>query len=92
MKLINFVEWLEEDSFWQAEIVQIVAKTMPSGDLELDLIPRSGNYTIQFGRIEKVEQKLDKLLRFYEEGLNNRGWDCYSIINVKYDGQVVCSK
>lgn len=92
LKLINFVEWLEEDSFWQAEIVQIVAKTMPSGDLELDLIPRSGNYTIQFGRIEKVEQKLDKLLRFYEEGLNNRGWDCYSIINVKYDGQVVCSK
>ena len=92
LKLINFVEWIERHSFWSSEIVQIVVRTMPSGDMELDLIPRSGNYTIQFGRIEKVEQKLDKLLRFYEEGLSKKGWDCYSTINVKYDGQVVCSK
>ncbi len=92
LKLINFVSWLEEDSFWSAEIVQIVAKTMPSGALELELVPRSGDYTILFGRIENVEERLKKLLHFYEEGLNNMGWDKYSTINIKYDGQVVCSK
>ena len=92
LKLINFVGWIEDHSFWSAEVVQIVAQTTPSGALELELVPRSGRHTILFGQIENVEEKLDKLLRFYEEGLSNRGWDTYSIINIKYDGQVVCSK
>ena len=92
MKLINFVRWIEDDQFWGAEIVQIDASTTPSGALELELVPRSGNYTILFGSIENVEQKFDKLMRFYKEGLNNRGWDRYSTINIKYEGQVVCSK
>ena len=92
LKLINFVSWLEEESFWGAEIVQIVAETTPSGALELELVPRSGKFTILFGRLESVEEKFDKLMHFYKDGLNNIGWDCYSTINVKYDGQVVCSK
>lgn len=92
LKLINFVSWIEEHPFWGAEIVQIVAETTPGGALEVELVPRSGRHTILFGRIESVEEKLDKLLRFYKEGLGNRGWDTYSIINIKYDGQVVCSK
>lgn len=92
LKLINFVEWIEDDAFWQAEIVQIVAETTSGGDLELELVPRSGKFTILFGSIDNVERKFEKLLHFYKEGLNNRGWDSYSTINVKYDGQVVCSK
>ena len=92
LKLINFVNWLEGESFWSAEIVQIVAQTTPSGALELELVPRSGNYTIMFGRIENVEEKFEKLRHFYEDGLNKVGWDKYSTIDIKYDGQVVCSK
>lgn len=91
-KLITFVNWIEESPFWSAEIVQIIAMTTPSGALEIELVPRSGDFTILFGRIEKVEQKLDKLMRFYKDGLGNMGWDSYSTINIKYDGQVVCSK
>lgn len=92
LKLITFVRWIEEDSFWSAEIVQIVAENASGGALELELVPRSGNHTILFGSIENVEEKFDKLLRFYKEGLNNIGWESYSTINIKYDGQVVCSK
>lgn len=92
LKLINFVGWIEEHPFWGAEVVQIVAETTPGGSLEVELVPRSGSHTILFGQIENVEEKLDKLLRFYKEGLSNRGWDTYSTINIKYDGQVVCTK
>lgn len=91
-KLINFVGWLENDDFWRSEIVQIVAGTVPSGALELELIPRSGSYVIVFGQIENVEAKFDKLMRFYRDGLRNIGWDEYSSINIAYDGQVVCHK
>ncbi|MFQ7502269.1 MAG: hypothetical protein ACLRMJ_02460 [Alistipes finegoldii] len=40
----------------------------------MELVPRSGRHTIVFGRIEQVERKFDKLLRFYRSGLMNIGW------------------
>lgn len=92
MNLLTFVQFLEEDDFWRSEVVQIIAHTTVSGALEIDLVPRSGRYTILFGRIEQVEEKFDKLLYFYRRGLNNIGWDEYRTINVKYNSQVVCRK
>ena len=92
LKLINFVKYIEEDDFWRSEIVQIVASTMSSGDLQLELIPRTGNHTVLFGNVEDDEQKLNKLLSFYQNGLGNLGWDSFSTISVEYKNQVVCTK
>ena len=94
-KLINFVKYIEDDSFWGAEIVQIEASTMSSGDLELKLIPRTGSHTVLFGEVgdsEQNEEKLERLYSFYQNGLRNLGWDSFRTISVKYKGQVVCSK
>ena len=92
MKLLTFVEFVEEDDFWRSEVVQIAARTTPSGALEVELVPRSGRHTILFGRIEQVERKFDKLLRFYRNGLQNIGWDAYRTIDIRYKDQVVCKK
>ncbi len=90
LKLLTFVEHLEEDAFWRSEVVELIASTSPSGALELALIPRSGRFTVRFGRIEQVEEKLEKLLRFYRRGLAVEGWDRYSEIDIRFAGQVVC--
>ena len=90
MKLLTFVEQVEEDAFWRSEVVQIIAETAPSGALELTLIPRSGPFRIRFGRIEEVGAKFDKLLRFYKKGLSVVGWDRYSEIDIRYQERVVC--
>ena len=71
-------------------MVQIIARTTPSGALEVDLIPRSGRHVIRFGRLERTEEKLDKLLRFYRKGLSEIGWNVYRIIDIRYTDQVVC--
>lgn len=92
MKLLTFVQLVEEDDFWASEVVQIVARTTASGALELELTPRSGRFTILFGRIEEVERKLDKLLRFYRGGLAAVGWEEYRTIDVRYRNQVVCKR
>ena len=91
LKLINFVKYIEDDSFWRAEIVQIVAVTISNGDVEVELVPRTGDHTVLFGAIEDVEEKFDKLLAFYRNGLENIGWEEYRTISVKYKGQVVLS-
>lgn len=92
IKLLNFVGELEDDGFWQSEIVQIVASRSSSGILELRLIPRSGSFEIEFGEIADVDAKLRKLMQFYRDGLRNMGWGEFSEISVAYRGQVVCRK
>lgn len=92
MKLLTFVQFIEEDDFWRSEVVQIVTRATPSGAMEVELIPRSGRHTILFGRLEQEDAKLDKLLRFYRKGLNNIGWDEYKTIDIRYNDQVVCRK
>ncbi|MDE5636598.1 MAG: hypothetical protein K2J51_04510 [Alistipes sp.] len=94
-KLITFVNWIESDDFWRSETVQIVASSTPAGELEVELVPRSGRFVVLFGRIgtkEENREKLDRLSEFYRKGLGSIGWDEYRTINVKYKGQVVCAK
>ncbi|EKC69617.1 cell division protein FtsQ [human gut metagenome] len=92
MKLLTFVQLVEEDDFWRSEVVQITARTASSGALELELTPRSGRFAILFGRPEDAERKFDKLLRFYRSGLSSVGWDAYRTVDVRYRNQVVCKK
>lgn len=73
-------------------MVQIAAHTTPSGALEVELTPRSGRFTILFGRLEEVDRKLDKLMRFYRNGLSTLGWETYRSIDIRYRNQVVCKK
>ncbi|MDE5962521.1 MAG: hypothetical protein K2G58_00545, partial [Alistipes sp.] len=90
MKLLTFVKLVEKNDFWSAEVVQIIARTTASGALEVDLIPRSGRHVIYFGRLERMEEKFDKLFRFYRKGLSRIGWETYRIIDIRYADQVVC--
>lgn len=89
-KLLTFVKFVEADAFWRSEVVQIEAATSDSGAPDLTLVPRSGPFVVRFGRIEEVREKLDRLSRFYRNGLDRMGWDRYGSVDVRFAGQVVC--
>lgn len=86
--LYNFTLFLSKDKFWNAQIEQIVV--LPNK--EIQLIPRVGDQVIILGGLENYKRKLDKLMTFYQNGLNETGWNKYSVINLKFDKQVVCTK
>ena len=90
--LINFVTRVGEDSFWSAEVVQFVADTTSKGEISLRLIPRSGNFVIEFGTLAQHAEKLDKLRKFYDNGLAYTGWERYKVVDVRYDKQVICTE
>ena len=90
--LINFVTRVEEDSFWGAEVVQFVADTTSTGEINLRLIPRSGDFVIEFGTLADSEEKLKKLQTFYDDGLAHMGWNQYKVVDVRYDKQVICTE
>lgn len=85
-----FVEYILQNDFWSAEITQVVASESGSGDMLLRLVPRSGDFVIDFGEVANIEAKFNSLERFYRVVLSSVGWDAYSTISVRYDGQVVC--
>ena len=77
------------DPFWKAQIVQVFINE--EGDIEL--VPQMGDQRIILGDIKNMEEKFNKLLVFYKEGLKKTGWwNKYESINLKYINQVVCSK
>ena len=86
--LYKFALFLHNDKFWNAQIEQIVV--LPNQDIKL--IPRVGDHQIILGNLYGYKERLDKLLAFYENGLNETGWNKYSVINLKFDKQVVCTK
>lgn len=62
---------------------------------EFVMIPIVGDQRIVFGSAyteKEVEEKFEKLKVFYEEAIEVEGWNKYSEISLKYDGQIVCKK
>jgi cell division protein FtsQ len=60
---------------------------------EFELIPSIGDHKILLGSCNDLENKFNKLKIFYREGLNHvNGWNTYSCINLKHEGQVICTK
>ncbi len=94
--LINFVKSVAEDSFWGAQIVQVVVSQKGGPEHwrepEVEIVPRVGNFVVGLGTLVDIPKKLDRLMLFYRNVLPYEGWDNYRYINLKYNGQVVCSR
>lgn len=87
--LITFVKRIDNDPFWRSEVVQIIASEAHSGALEVAFVPRSGAVVVELGRLEQVEEKLDRLEHFRKEGLSQLGWEHFRTISLKYDDCIV---
>lgn len=87
-ELFKYADFISKDPFWKAQIEQLHVNK----DMDIELIPRVGNHRIVFGDANQIESKFEKLIVFYNKGLSNTGWNEYSVINLKYEGQVVCTK
>jgi cell division protein FtsQ len=84
--LYEIANYVDKDSLWQKQIQQIYV------DKEIQLIPRIGNQQIILGEASNLENKFNKLRFFYTDAMPKVGWNTYSIINLKFSNQVVCTK
>lgn len=88
--LLGFLKRIDGSNFWHAEVVQILLSGGGDRRMELKFVPRSGNFVVDLGAPSGYDTKLSNLYRFYNKGLDNVGWDKYSSISLRYEGQVVC--
>ena len=88
-ELVKLGNYIKHDEFWDNQIEQVFVSMNRMKEREITLIPRVGNHKILLGTIDKYDKKLKRLKTFYEKGLGKIGWNKYSILNLKYDNQVV---
>lgn len=82
------VNFIEKDEFWKAQIQQIYVNEKN----DIELVPMVGNHKIIFGDKKNLEIKFKKLMILYQKGLSKTGWNQYSVINLKFKNQVICTK
>lgn len=87
-ELFKLAHLIRENTFLDAQISQVYINSKG----EFDLIPQLGNQLIHFGDSNDAANKLEKLETFYKKALTKAGWEKYKTINLKYKGQVVCTK
>ena len=81
-------KFIEADTFWSANTEQIYVNEHQ----ELEIVPRFGDHTVLVGDTSLLTNKFQRLMVFYRDGMNNIGWNNYNKINLKFKGQVVCTK
>ena len=85
--LLVVARYIIEDSFWNAQMEQIYIRR--NGDYLF--VPRVGEHLILLGSSERLDEKMNNLMLLYEE-LDPKEWNNYKTINLKFKGQVICSK
>jgi len=87
-RMFDFISFLENNPFWNAQIEQIHIRE----DLKIELVTRVGDAIIVLGKLDNFESKLKKLNKLYSHGFNTIGWNKYKTIDLQYKDQVVCTK
>ena len=80
--------YLIHNELWRSQVEQL--NVLRDGSLEM--VPRVGNHIVYLGRPENIEQKFNRLEKFYKYGLSKAGWNKYSYINIEFDNQIICKK
>ncbi|MGB1042144.1 MAG: cell division protein FtsQ/DivIB [Tenacibaculum sp.] len=87
-ELTQLIKIIEGNDFLVKEVIAI----QKNAKNEYVFRVRSGDYKIIFGTFKNANQKIKKLLAFYNKALTDKTIQNYKTINVKYHNQVVCTK
>jgi cell division protein FtsQ len=87
-ELFDLAVWIEGDKFWKAQIKQLYV----NADGDIELTPLVGAQIINFGEGNRIAEKFSMLKSLYRNGFNVKGWNTYDVINLKYEGQIICTK
>lgn len=85
--IIEFINQINENPFWNANITQIIIDE----DQNLSFLPLIGDFLIEYGVPKKddFDLKMNKLKIFYKQ-IEPENRDKYKMISIKYANQVVC--
>lgn len=87
-QLFTLAKYIRKDAFLTSLIGQIYIKK----DGEIILLPKIGNFKIEFGDTNNMKSKFKKLKILYYQILPYEGWNKYSHVNLEFKNQIVLNK
>ncbi|MFT7233182.1 MAG: cell division protein FtsQ [Cyclobacteriaceae bacterium] len=85
-QLLELLHYIDKNEFWRSQIAELIIEK----DGQIIMLPQVTKQEIVFGMPEDLDGKFKKLKLFYKEILPNKGWNTYSMVNVKFKNQIVC--
>lgn len=89
-KMIGDLELLlaeiKRNEFMSSYTQQILVE----GNGRFSIVGLTGSHKVEVGRTDNLQDKFNRLERFYDKGLSKAGWDKYSVVSIEFDKQVVC--
>jgi len=87
-QVFQFIKQVLKDDFMKKQIIGVKIKQNKFFDLKT----RMGNQLIEFGKLENIENKINKIKAFYQKMDKDKSINKYSKINLEYNKQIVCTK
>lgn len=88
LALLEVARFLDRESKYGDLIDQIYVER----DGDIMMVPKLGNHVVELGAPDDLDTKFANLLTFYRKGMPRAGWDTYSLLSLKFENQVVCTK
>lgn len=86
--VFEFAKAVDEDEFLKTHVIEI----RQNKDKTIDFKIRKRDFTVHLGTLNQLEKKINNFKAFYQKGLKDKILDSYSIVNLKFDKQVICTK
>jgi cell division protein FtsQ len=83
-----YASHISQSDFWKAQLQH----TDYTAQREFVAYPQVGNHSILFGDASRLTEKFETLNIFYQQGMDASRWNKYSMINLKFKDQIVCTK
>jgi cell division protein FtsQ len=87
--IILLANYIKEDEFFKKQIIGISQKKSTN---QFELKTRIGDQVIEFGNLNHMQSKFNKLKVFYQKVIADSTLSNYKTIDLKYKNQVVCTK
>lgn len=84
--IMHLVNYIQDSKIWKEKIVQI--HIADNGDIAL--IPRIGKELFIFGSPDDIEEKFEKMGKYYTVIIPEKGSNAYRKVDLRFKGQIVC--
>jgi cell division protein FtsQ len=79
---------IQQDEFLKKHVVEIHQNDNKTIDLKF----RLNSFTIQLGSLKALDKKINNLKAFYQKAMKDNTLESYSVVNLRFDNQVICTK
>lgn len=86
--VFEFAKAVDKDEFLKKHVIEI----RQNDDNTIDFKIRKSDFIVHLGTLKMLEKKINNFKAFYQKAYNDKILEHYSVVNLKFDKQVICTK